>query len=170
MRLIAGNAYRVYVVVGKGPVRHTGASVCYGDELRTMRATMRYCGGSQVDPEGHHVAGGTWAKGTHPRHVYFRGLAVVGIGERVMFDGGREVPKRMTLDDMTAIQLTRLYEQLRKRLIRRSGESCWDFPTMRIVYPEFAGPMQAVLAALKAAAKREAERDGAEPLLPAPVL
>lgn len=45
--------------------------------LNTFRLT--YCGGSHVDPSGHYIAGGRWAKGDHPHVLYCENLCIRGI-------------------------------------------------------------------------------------------
>ena len=74
MILVSGVQYRVSVLM---PTKSREWK-----DYRTMQSIMTYCGGSQVDNDGHHIAGGVWAKGKHPNTKYFYRLNVQGIEER----------------------------------------------------------------------------------------
>lgn len=70
MQLIANKEYRLLLKTNSD-----------AEDRHAVEVTLIYCGGSQVDGAGHHVAGGIWARGEHPNYQYYRGLRIIGISE-----------------------------------------------------------------------------------------
>jgi hypothetical protein len=90
MRLLGSCDYLVTIVLHVDHKKDKYGIETY-PKIHCMTCRLLYCGGSQIDENGHHIAGGVWCKEYAPsKYKYFYALNVVGIApcddDRAMHD------------------------------------------------------------------------------------